>query len=306
MSEQEEWQGPFSDFPWKSQSIAKLAAALSKTQAEIKEAHLDATNPYFNKPYATLSSHWKAARESLSTNGLSVAQTMMPAPRGHICVSTWLLHSSGEWIRSELQLPIEKPGVQGAGSAITYARRYALSAIIGTSPEDDDGNHAQRGEAKGSQPRPPGETPGPPKGRTPQNYPPRQAKEAASKSAGRQGERPIPVGPELANEVTSAVHSGARGVEAAEQMLADAIQATAGGKSVSEKQWRRIWAVANDDRSPRDPWSTGGKRAVADKLHDLGIENGSSLPAVTYDGLIRYFELVGPYGSVSPREEKGE
>jgi hypothetical protein len=58
-------------------------------------------------------------------------------------VETMILHSSGEWICCGiLALPVSKKDAQGYGSALTYARRYSLSAAVGVAPEDDDGNAA--------------------------------------------------------------------------------------------------------------------------------------------------------------------
>jgi len=127
----------------KSESIAQLAEALSKAQAEMECAKKDADNPFFKSKYADLSSVWAACRGPLTKNGLSVVQ--MPSAEGnHIIVHTLLMHSSGEWIASELAMTPTKSDPQGAGSAITYARRYALSAAVGIAPDDDDGNAASQ------------------------------------------------------------------------------------------------------------------------------------------------------------------
>lgn len=127
----------------KSESIKELAAALAKFQGEIKNPANTATNPFFKSKYAPLNDVLNTVRPILSKNGLSVVQ----APSGdgqNIIVSTTLIHESGEWIEfPELVLKADKPTAQGAGSAITYARRYAISAILGISSEDDDGNNAE-------------------------------------------------------------------------------------------------------------------------------------------------------------------
>jgi hypothetical protein len=57
-------------------------------------------------------------------------------------VETILAHSSGEWVSSTLAVPLTKADAQGLGSAITYGRRYALAAIVGVCPADDDGEAA--------------------------------------------------------------------------------------------------------------------------------------------------------------------
>lgn len=128
----------------KSETVKELAAALSKFQGEVKNPSNTATNPFFKSKYAPLNDVLNVVRPILSKNGLSIVQ----APSGdgeNIIVTTTLLHNSGEWIEfPDLILRADKPTAQGAGSAITYARRYAISAILGISSEDDDdGNIAE-------------------------------------------------------------------------------------------------------------------------------------------------------------------
>lgn len=125
----------------KSESIGALAGALSKAQAEIRGAVKDTANPFFKSKYADLSSVWEACREPLAKNGLSIVQTNR-AGEGRVIVETLLMHASGEWISGELDMRPVKDDPQGVGSAITYARRYALAAMVGVAPEDDDGNAA--------------------------------------------------------------------------------------------------------------------------------------------------------------------
>ncbi|MBS4535966.1 ERF family protein [Clostridium sp. D2Q-14] len=128
----------------KSESIKNLAIALSKFQSEIKNPANTATNPFFKSKYAPLNDVLNLIRPILSKYGLSIMQA--PAGDGEkIVVTTLLLHESGEWIEPDpLILKADKATAQGAGSAITYARRYALSAILGISSEDDDdGNNAE-------------------------------------------------------------------------------------------------------------------------------------------------------------------
>lgn len=132
-----------------SESIAALAAALAKAQGEIKGAAKDTANPFFKSKYADLASVWEACRAELTKNGLSVIQTTDDGGNG-ITVVTTLAHSSGEWIRGRLTMRPVKDDPQGVGSAITYARRYALAAIVGVAPEDDDGNAAS-GRSNGQQ-----------------------------------------------------------------------------------------------------------------------------------------------------------
>ena len=133
----------------KSESIASLAMSLSKFQGEVTNPKNTAANPFFKSSYSPLNEVINTTKPLLSKHGLSILQS--PSGDGeHIIITTLLMHSSGEWIEGEpLVLKADKPTAQGAGSAITYGRRYALSAILGiASEEDDDGNSATENKAK--------------------------------------------------------------------------------------------------------------------------------------------------------------
>ena len=124
-----------------SDSIAALAAALSKCQGMLSHAVKDATNPHLKSRYADLASCINAAKEPLSQNGLAVIQATAIQDGKTVLVTT-LCHSSGEWVKSVYPVNPVKVDPQGMGSAITYARRYSLSAIIGLAADDDDGQAA--------------------------------------------------------------------------------------------------------------------------------------------------------------------
>ena len=124
-----------------SEQIKDLATALAKAQAEIEGARKDSTNPHFKSSYADLASVWDACRKALTGNGLSVVQGPV-SDEGRVGVTTMLMHSSGQWLESTFFMRPTKDDPQGAGSALTYARRYALAAMVGVAPEDDDGNAA--------------------------------------------------------------------------------------------------------------------------------------------------------------------
>jgi hypothetical protein len=133
----------------KSESIAGLAAALAAAQGVMKGALKDSANPFFKSRYADLASVVEAIRAAFSANGLSYIQTVEPSDKDEVRVETTLLHSSGEWISCGiLSLPVSKVDAQGYGSALTYARRYSLSAAVGVAPEDDDGNAASLAKPK--------------------------------------------------------------------------------------------------------------------------------------------------------------
>lgn len=122
----------------KSESIKNLAIALSKFQSEVENPKNTADNPFYHSKYAPLQDVLNTVRPLLSKHGLSVIQS--PAGDGQsVSITTLLIHESGEWIEFDpLILKAEKMTPQGAGSAITYGRRYALSAVLGISSEDDD------------------------------------------------------------------------------------------------------------------------------------------------------------------------
>lgn len=127
-----------------SEQINELATALAKAQGQTEGAKKDSANPFFKSKYADLASVWGACRQQLSSNGLSITQCPEESDNG-IAVETMLLHSSGQWIKSRYTMPVSKVDAQAVGSAITYARRYSLAAIVGIAPEDDDGNAAVKG-----------------------------------------------------------------------------------------------------------------------------------------------------------------
>ncbi|MEO3947664.1 ERF family protein [Gorillibacterium sp. CAU 1737] len=127
----------------KSESIAKLAVALVKFNAEVRIIEKDAKNPHFKNQYASLDNIIDEVRPILAKHGLSVLQ--FPSGDGDkFSLRSMLLHESGEWIESEpiVMRPV-KNDPQGIGSCATYARRYSLSALLSLNTgEDDDGNDA--------------------------------------------------------------------------------------------------------------------------------------------------------------------
>jgi hypothetical protein len=128
-----------------SETIGELAKALCKMQSEMGSAKKGSENPFFHSKYADLSSVWQAIQEPLTRNGLAISQLNRARPEG-IVLRTMLMHSSGEWLSGEIFVRAEKPGPQAFGSAMTYARRYALAAIVGLTQEDDDGNSATQAQ----------------------------------------------------------------------------------------------------------------------------------------------------------------
>jgi hypothetical protein len=136
-----------------SEQIGSLAKALAAAQNCIQGASKDKTNPHFKNRYADLASVWDACREALTANGLSVTQAAYSVPAKFITdngelydgeqwlLRTVLMHESGQWIAGSLPIYCGA-NMQQLGSAVTYARRYGLAAIVGVAPEDDDAEAA--------------------------------------------------------------------------------------------------------------------------------------------------------------------
>ena len=125
----------------KSDTIASLAAALNKAQAEMSGAKKSAKNPFFKSNYANLEEVINCVKEPFADNGLSFVQFPISGD-GVAGVETVIMHESGEFISGEFMLKCSKNDPQGMGSAITYARRYGLQSACGIPSEDDDGNAA--------------------------------------------------------------------------------------------------------------------------------------------------------------------
>ena len=133
-----------------SGKIDKLATALAKAQGEITGARKTSKNPFFKSDYADLYECIEATRPVLSKHGLSIVQTNdgvhLIGNTVFLHVGTMLMHTSGQWIRSYVPLPIDTPvNAHKLGSAMTYGRRYGLSAMVGIAQMDDDGNAATEG-----------------------------------------------------------------------------------------------------------------------------------------------------------------
>ena len=127
-----------------SESIANLTLALSIVQGKMSHAVKDSANPFFKSKYADLESVWDACRSLLAVNGLAVMQFpgLYTDHDKSMSLTTVISHKSGEYLSQEMSVPVTKADAQGAGSALTYMRRYALAAVVGVVQADDDGNAA--------------------------------------------------------------------------------------------------------------------------------------------------------------------
>lgn len=135
----------------KNGSVAKAFVAAQK---EFSPALKSSTNPHFKSRYADLAACVEAVIDALNNHGIALTQVSHEC-EGGVMVETVFLHESGETMSGgKLYLPASKQDAQGYGSALTYARRYALMAACGIAPEDDDGNAAVRSAPQQRGPRP--------------------------------------------------------------------------------------------------------------------------------------------------------
>lgn len=167
-----------------SPDIDKLFGALAKAQGVISNPQRNRSvnvrtrsGDTYSFKYATLDAIIDAVRKPLSENGLWFTQIMRHDwdSRKYTLV-TKLVHSSGQWIGTEVPLLVEEAGNQKFGSALTFMRRYSLSALLGiAAEEDDDGNQADGNEAVVSERKPPAPRPSkiaPQKAEVPTNFDP--------------------------------------------------------------------------------------------------------------------------------------
>lgn len=142
-----------------SDTVDALAAALAKAQAAFGDVTKDKTGKVqgegkggryeYTYRYADLAAVLEAVRRPLADNQLALVQRPIPA-LGGLVLETRLIHSTGQWIGSIYPLPDPTGRPQEMGSALTYARRYSLTALLGVAPDEDDDAaaaedaHAQR------------------------------------------------------------------------------------------------------------------------------------------------------------------
>lgn len=134
-----------------SEHVDKIGEALANAQSLIGTVTLNKINPHFQSKYADLSAIREACKDALAKHGIALVQS--PEVReGRALVITRLIHKSGQWIENELSLKPDRGDTpQAIGSAITYARRYALASLLGiVADEDDDGNAAEGSRLAGS------------------------------------------------------------------------------------------------------------------------------------------------------------
>ena len=122
-----------------SESISELVTALVAAQAEFSAVPKGSVNPFFKSTYAALPDVVATAGPVLAKHGLAVSQFVSD----NDTLTTYLLHTSGQYMSHTMSLHLLKQDPQSAGSAITYARRQSYMACLGlVADTDDDGNLA--------------------------------------------------------------------------------------------------------------------------------------------------------------------
>jgi len=117
---------------------------MAKAFQDIEDAKKEKTNPHFRAKYADLGAVVDAIKPALKNHGLWFSQVSYDIEHA-ASIETVIIHSSGEWLSTGIvSVPVSKSDAQGFGSALTYARRYSLSAAFGVAPEDDDANSATK------------------------------------------------------------------------------------------------------------------------------------------------------------------
>lgn len=135
----------------RSESIAKIAAALVKAQSEMGNAVKDSKNPFFKSKFADLNSVREACMPALNKHGISVIQPTTVID-GKFYVETTLMHESGEFLSGLYEVvAVKQNDPQALGAAVSYSRRYGLQSLVNIGAEDDDSETAMgRGNSRNS------------------------------------------------------------------------------------------------------------------------------------------------------------
>lgn len=135
-----------------TKKINTMYEDLLEAQKNIEKVDKDGKNPFFKSEYTTLGASIEACKQALNDNNFIVLQPIESDTEG-VYVCTTIIHTSGEKITSRMRITVAKTNdPQAQGSAITYARRYALKALLCMSDFDDDGNEANKEPTQTTQP----------------------------------------------------------------------------------------------------------------------------------------------------------
>lgn len=131
-----------------SNETAELFKALAAFQGAVGAPKKNASNPHFKSKFADLAEVLETAKAPLAANGLALVQMPNGECDGAVRITTMITHSSGQWLRASVSMPVAQKTAQAVGSAISYGRRYCAMAALGMAADDDDGESADgRGKA---------------------------------------------------------------------------------------------------------------------------------------------------------------
>ena len=131
-----------------------ITQALAAFQADLPKVGKGSVNPAFKSKYADLADVVAVVLPALAKQGLAWVTIPTLTENGFV-LKYELRHTSGESITGEWPLPDASAPAQALGSAVTYGKRYALSAVTGIAPDDDDDGNAAQGAARTQKPRAP-------------------------------------------------------------------------------------------------------------------------------------------------------
>lgn len=219
-----------------SEATNELAAALSKAQGAMQAAVKDAKGNF--STYATMSAIWDVARGPLAENALAVVQCPEAGEAG-IVVHCRIMHSSGQWLETELRMPVNKNDAHGVGSAVSYACRYQLRSVLGIPSDDDDGQAAVKSAPKQDQKQDQDARGNRPQQAQQQSQPQQPVKQAPA--------QPTPAQP-TAQPVDSTAISKAQAVN-----IADLKARIIGTRKMADTDWRPFLAFSLQDDTLTDP-----------------------------------------------------
>lgn len=120
-----------------SDQTNELFTALPRAQNEMGTAKEDGFNKHLGAGYASIDSLHAAYKRACSNHGLAIIQDVYSEGEDYF-LETRLTHSSGQWMSSSMKLLLAKRDMQSLGAAVTYAKRYSITSILGISTEVDE------------------------------------------------------------------------------------------------------------------------------------------------------------------------
>ncbi len=140
-----------------SELLDQFSPAFNKARSKMGAVIKGSDNPFYKSKFADINDVIKTIKECLNSNGITYLQPLkikeVAGSKVNV-VETILLHESGQYISSEIEVvQKDKDDPQKLGASITYVRRFALQSIVGLPAEDDDGNKASGKVSKKSEPK---------------------------------------------------------------------------------------------------------------------------------------------------------